>query len=213
MRTREAFPVSNGMEVLSKLFGGRLQIKIMRLFLLNPGRVYETKQVMVASRGKRRNVLRELSAYKNAGLVRRKGFYKDVGKKKVRAFGWVLNASFIYLTQLRNLLISSILITRKDILKRLARGGNLKLVVLSGIFIQEWDSRVDILVVGEKLKKGLLGRIIRSLESEIGRELRYSMLEVPEFQYRLSIGDKLVRDIFDFPHQIILDKIGLKAEE
>ena len=77
--------------------------------------------------------------------------------------------------------------------------------------IQNWDNRIDLLIVGERLKKGKLERTIRSMESEIGRELKYSILDTTDFQYRYSIGDKLVRDVFDYQHQIVLDKLGIEG--
>jgi len=46
-------------------------------------------------------------------------------------------------------------------------------------------------------------------ESEIGKELTYAFLETPEFQYRLEMRDKFVRDILDYPHEKLIDKIGL----
>jgi hypothetical protein len=53
---------------------------------------------------------------------------------------------------------------------------------------------------------------MRRLESEIGRELRYTMLVSEDFLYRLNMNDKLVRDTFDYPHRIVFDRlnIGLK---
>ena len=47
------------------------------------------------------------------------------------------------------------------------------------------------------------------MEAEIGKELRYAAFEAPEFEYRVKMYDKLIRDIFDFPHKTILNKLGL----
>ena len=53
---------------------------------------------------------------------------------------------------------------------------------------------------------------MRKLESEIGRDLRYALLGSEDFAYRLNMNDKLVRDIMDYPHRIVFDRlnIGLK---
>jgi hypothetical protein len=95
-------------------------------------------------------------------------------------------------------------------LKRLQRVGKLKLVIISGIFINNYDSRIDLLVVGDMMKKGTLENVIKTIESEIGREIRYTYFETPDFQYRLGIYDKLIRDILDFPHEKILDKLNVR---
>jgi len=199
------------MDVLNTVFGGKTHVRIMRLFLLNPDRVYELSAIESASAGTRRMVLRELAAFEKAGLVKRKKFYKEGTHKRIPAYGWTLNNSFMYLVPLRNMLVNGVILHSRNVAKRLSRGGTLKLVVLAGIFIHNWDNRVDLLVVGDKLRKGILKRVMHSMESEIGRELHYSILTTADFQYRLSIGDRLVRDVFDFPHQIILNK-GIIAE-
>lgn len=198
------------MEVLSKLFGSRVRVKVMRMFLLNPEKIYEPKDIVAASRAKERDVGKETAALAKAGMIHTKSFYKEIGKGRIRSVGWALDPSFIYLMQLRSLLADGLLLKSPDLVKRLQRGGSLKLIVLSGIFLGRWESRVDLLVVGDKLKRGLLERILRSIESEIGKELRYSILDNADFEYRLSIRDRLVRDIFDYPYQIILDKRSFK---
>ncbi len=199
------------METLNQLFGDRVRVKIIRLFLLNPGKVYEPRQVMEVARGTRRIVEREISAFKRAGLIKRRRAVGVSSKKQKRGvFGWTLNPSFLYLPQLRSLVANGVLLKSRDVVARLSRGGTLKLVVLAGIFLQDWDSRVDLLIVGDKLRRGILNRSIRSIESEIGRELHYAILDTPDFQYRLSVGDKLIRDVFDYSHQIVVNKLGIE---
>lgn len=195
------------MEILHNIFGGKTRVRIMRLFLLNPDVIHDVRSVQTASRGKRGEVEREIKSFEKVGLIRRRRYSAEGRKgKRVSLLGWKLNSTFIYLGQLRSLLLRDVLMKGHDIIRRLSRGAVLKLVVLSGVFIQSWDSRVDVLIVGDKLKKGILERTLRSMESEIGRELRYTILTPSDFQYRMSIGDKLVRDILDFPHQVVLNK-------
>ncbi len=98
-----------------------------------------------------------------------------------------------------------------EILSRLSRAGKMKLIITTGVFIQNHDSRIDMLVVGDRLNLKLIERTIRNMESEIGRELRFVVLETDEYKYRLGVYDKLVRDILDFPHQKLLDKLGAEV--
>ena len=84
------------------------------------------------------------------------------------------------------------------------------MVIVSGVFIQNPESRVDLLIVGDNLKKGAITRIVKTMEAEIGKELIFASFETPDFHYRLGMYDKLVRDILDYPHQKLLDKLNLK---
>jgi hypothetical protein len=85
------------------------------------------------------------------------------------------------------------------------------MVIVSGVFIQNTDSRVDLLIVGDNLKRTAIDRIVKNMEAEIGKELIFASFETSDFHYRLGMYDKLVRDILDYPHQKLLDKIGLKS--
>jgi hypothetical protein len=67
---------------------------------------------------------------------------------------------------------------------------------------------VDLLVVGDNMKLSLLENIIKTIESEIGKEIRYAVFETQEFTYRYSVFDKLIRDILDFQHEKIINKLG-----
>ena len=83
------------------------------------------------------------------------------------------------------------------------------LIIVAGIFIDEIDSRVDVLLVGDKMKKPIIEGVLKRLEAELGRELTYGMMETGEFEYRFGIYDKFIRDIIDYPHLVVLNKMNL----
>jgi len=112
---------------------------------------------------------------------------------------------------LRDLLLSSAA-QGDTILKRLQGVGSLKLLILSGIFMGEWDTALDLFIVGDRISDRKLRERVRRLESELGKELRYALLTPQDFFYRLNMNDHLLRDTLDYPHRIMLDKLnsGLK---
>ena len=61
------------------------------------------------------------------------------------------------------------------------------------------------------MNKSRIEECIRKLEAEIGAEIVYAIFETKEFIYRLNMFDKLVRDIIDFPHKIILQSKELST--
>lgn len=205
------------MEILGKLFGSTAKVKIIRLFLFNTETPYDIKDIIERAKVIPVEARKEMSTLESIGLVKRKSFVKDVTKKngkktivkKIKSIGWVLDDSFAYLDAIRNLLITVSLHRYDDIPKRFAHAGKIKLMVVAGVFIQEWESRVDLLIVGDNLKTSSIINAIKTLESEIGKELRYSVFETADFQYRLGIYDKLIRDILDFPHKKVIDKLGV----
>ncbi len=180
------------MEILGKIFGSPARVKIMRLFLLNPGKGFKAKDVAKRSRVHGNVARRELRLL--AGI----GFIKNHGKD------WVFSPAFPYSTEIEELLINSDTLDKKSIAESFKKIGRVKLLVLSGIFIKNKDSRVDLLVVGDKLKRNKIDEEIRKLEAEVGAELVYAVFDTKEFVYRLNMYDKLIRDILDFPHEVLL---------
>ena len=193
----------------------------MRLFLFNAHATFDQAQVRQKTRVATASVRKILRMLEGIGFLTRnsitrtktttrgKGKQKKTYKTKRKVTGWKLNKSFPYISPLHNLLINRDPFTQKEITQKLSKGGKLKLVVISGVFIQKWDSRVDILVVGDNLKKNVITTIIRGMEAEVGKELTYAVFDTVEFMYRVNVFDKLIRDIFDFPHDVVLDKLDI----
>ena len=194
------------METLAKLFGGQARVKIMRLFLLNNENTFEVDDVVSRSRVTKANSRKEINALSAMGFIKNKMVVHEGSrgaKKKVP--GWQLNITFPYIDSIRDLLVDPSLLLREDLSLRFKQVGKVKLMIVSGIFIGSEKSRADILIVGDKLKKNIIQQIIKGLESEIGKELNYVVLESDEFKYRIDMYDKLVCDIIDLPHERIID--------
>ena len=188
-------------DTLGAIFDSPARVKIMRLFLLNP------KAVLVPSAVASRSSVSPTIARRELALLGRAGFI--VGKKerqgKKTIEGWSMNADFEYIDAMDNLLFGTEFIDLVELGKRFKRSGKVKLLLLSGIFTQNPNARLDLLVVGDNLKRPVVDRIIRSLEAEIGKELAYATFETAEFSYRASMYDKLIRDVIDFPHEKIIN--------
>ena len=50
---------------------------------------------------------------------------------------------------------------------------------------------------------------LRSLEAEVGREIRLSIMDKEEFEYRYGMFDRFVRVMLEGPHEKIINKLGL----
>jgi DNA-binding transcriptional ArsR family regulator len=205
------------MEELGKLFGNPARVKIIRLFLFNDEEAYDNEEISKRTKASKATVRKETLVLEKADLIKKRSFFKEVkrgrGKKakmvKKRVRGWALNPDFYYLSALKNLLIKTPPFSNREIEKRFKKAGKVKLLLVSGVFIQEWDNKVDILVVGDKLNHSIVDHAVRVLESEVGTELSYTVFNTPEFEYRMNIYDKLIRNILDYPHSIVINKLGL----
>ena len=180
------------MEILGKILGNPARVKIMRLFLLNRGKNFSNKDIVKRSRVSSNIVRQEIRLLASVGFIKKRGDE------------WSFNSLFKYRGEFEDLLVRSDTLNKQTILDKFKKVGHVKLVIISGVFIKNQDSRVDLLIVGDKLKKGKIEEGIRRLEAEIGVELIYAIFETKEFIYRLNMYDKLVRDILDYPHEVVL---------
>jgi hypothetical protein len=192
------------METLSKLFGSENKVKIMRLFLFNPETVFDIGDVAERAKAEPNKVRREVSLLEKMGLVKRRA----TNKRKAGGNGYVMNQQFPYLLQLQNFLINIEPLHPKEIVKKINKLGAIKLIIIAGVFIQEPESRVDMLIVGDGIRKAALENTVKLLESEVGKELKYAYFTTQDFKYRISMFDKLTRDVLDYPHKKVLNRLG-----
>ena len=206
-------------EILGKLFGSVAKVKIMRLFLLNPEQGFESSDIATRSRVSRTQVRSEIANLLSIGFIQKKKFSKDIEVKKgkkithkqKRVEGYIFNSAFEYKYALQDLLVDAEFLTKEDIAKRFKPLGKIKLLLTAGVFTRDPDSRLDLLVVGDVIRRGAMESTIRMLEAEIGKELTYAIFETPEFLYRANMYDKLVRDVIDYPHERVIDS-GLLSQ-
>jgi len=200
--------------ILAKLFGSADRLKIIRLFLLNPEDVFLPKEVSVRAKISPQAVRRELNLLSSVDFIRREkatieiqGDGEKVKKKRIE--GWSLNPAFPLLYPLKKLVLDTTPLSRTEFLKKIKKTGTIKLAILAGIFIQKESSRVDLLIVGDKIKRNALEKALKEVEAEVGKELVYAVFETSDFIYRVNMCDKFVRDILDYPHEKLLNKLNV----
>lgn len=191
------------MDTLSKLFGSEAKVKIMRLYLFNSDKVFDLNQITDRVHEEISKVRRELSVLEKMGFLKTRQSTKPGAKK-----GYLLDTQFMYLASLQNFLLNIEPLQPKEIVKRISKIGTIKLVITAGVFMQEPESRLDLFVVGDNVKKAAFEHVVKLLESEIGKELRYAYFSTADFQYRINMFDKLTRDVLDYPHRKLINKLG-----
>lgn len=187
---------------LIKLFGSHTRLKLLRLFLFNPSVAFTAAEAAERARADTSASRRELLNLKQAGFLK---------KARTKVTRYELNDKFPYLGALKALILNA---ERRgeSIPERLRSAGALKLIILTGVFMGDVEGNFDLLVVGDRVRESSLREKIKAIEAELGRELKFALLTTPDFLYRLNMSDKLLRDILDYPHRIVFDRldIGLK---
>jgi len=193
---------SNFQDPFVKLFGSVARVRILRLFLFNPKKIFTEADAAARAHIVGPEARRELRILGEAGCVR---------KLSGTPARYSADARCPFLLSLREMLLNAPL-QGNDVYARVRGTGTIKLVVLSGIFTDNTETHLDLLIVGDRIHERKLQTAIQLLEADIGTELQFTALTTEEFMYRQTVSDRLLRDVFDYPHKIVFDKldIGLK---
>lgn len=183
---------------------------------MNPEDVFEVAEIGKRSKVASAALRKEIKLLTDIGLIKQRVVIKmrpkhsgkegQLEKRKVNGYG--MDTRFPYLAALRAL-VTEIALGKEDVAARFRNCGQMKLIVVAGVFLDEGHSRIDILLVGDKLKKPIIEGALRRLEAELGKELTYGIMETAEFDYRFGIYDKFIRDVLDYPHLVVLNKLNL----
>lgn len=188
----------------------------MRYFLYHEDVFVDAGTVAEKTKSKSTIVRKELNALATIGFVeKKKGKVFVAGKNgkssSKEVIGYKLNLLFPHNQALKDLLFDFELLDKRELAARFKAAGRIKLFIVSGVFLSQMDSRVDILLVGESLKKPKAEKAFEALSAELGREVVYSMMDVEEYSYRYKMYDKFIRDILDMPHEKVIDKLSEKS--
>ena len=189
------------MDDLAKIFGSPARLKTLRLFIFNRDLPLTAAEVSERTKVPLAAARKELTELTKAGFLRKRG-------ERTKA-QFQTNLKFEQLGALSQFIRETTSVRPQRVRETLKKAGTLHLVVLSGLFTGAIEPRIDLLVVGERLDERALAHAVRVLEAELGREIRYASFVTGDFRYRLSVYDRLLRDVFDYPHRVLLDKIGL----
>lgn len=208
--------------LLEKLFESVPKVRLLRFFMRNPEEFPVFDDIVSRSQLRARAVRTELNKLLKLGVVktkiatvRREVIKKSRSRKKApkvivstkRTQVFYTNNDFELLNELRNLVAKSSISSRKKLLSQAKHLGNVKLVILSGIFINNENSRTDLLVVGDGIRKSKMETFLAKVESELGKSLRYTLMDTKEFKYRLDMYDRFLRDILEYPHEKLINKL------
>lgn len=125
---------------------------------------------------------------------------------------YILNTDFASFYELKDLVLKSLPAGKDDMVRRINSLGKIRLAIISGIFInkENLDPLVaDLLMVGDYIDSRKLRLFLRSMEAEVGREIKYAVMDKEEFRYRLSMFDRFIRVLLEGPHEKLINKLGI----
>ena len=206
--------------MLDKLFGSKARVKLLKLFLLHPQEKFYLREIARSLGLQLNSVHRELTNLEDLGLVLSnieegeelggpnsppaKIEKKAAIKKQERKY-YQANTDFIFYNEIKALVVKAQILYEKDFTNKLKKIGNIKIMILTGLFINQLEASIDLFLVGnfDKMK---LAKLVKELEGDLVKEINYSVMTENEFHYRREIADIFLYKILDNNKIVVIDQ-------
>jgi len=181
------------------LFCSKVRARLLRLFVLNPENEYTVATAAEKVLVSRTDVSRELLRLKKIGFLR------ELSRRKVKAYR--IHRDFPFLAELQSLVTKSNAGVSHKMFRWLRSAGDVKLVLISGLFLNYPKAKADMILVIDNVNRLRLKTAVEKLEAEVGREIRFVLMDPEEFQYRLNMLDRFLSEFLGGPHQEIINRV------
>jgi hypothetical protein len=203
--------------MLEQLFGSKTRFRILRTFFAHPERSFFVRELSRAIDTQLNAVRRELELLVSIGLLkevdpssrdsvslRGKGEYgQGISLRKYYALDF---QSLIY-PEVQALITKLQILGQQEMIKEIKeKGGEIKLLLLSGQFTNDREAPSDLLAVG-KLKERSIANIIAKYEKDLGFEVRFTMMTEAEFKERRQMMDKFIFALFEANNAKVVNEL------
>ncbi len=202
--------------MIEQLFGSKTRVKLLQLFYSNPNRSFFVREITRKIDEQINSVRRELSNLLSIGIIT-----SDNTNNKLY---YEVNQKFEYFEPLQQIFGGGI---NKPAPKKTAAAGgaddspagadlrmvgHIDLAVYTGKFTRDESAGVDFLVVGQ-VNPNALQKYVDELEAKENKSIRYTVMSLPDFQYRLQIHDRFAVAILQAKKQVLVDIHNLLSDD
>lgn len=195
--------------MIEQLFGSKTRVKLLQLFYSNPNRSFYVREITRKIDEQINSVRRELANLLNVGII-----VSDTNNNRLY---YEVNQSYEYYEPFLAIFGNGAAPAKvakgskkaaadniNPELDRMKPLGRLELVLYTGQFTRDETSGIDLLMVGE-VNQNAVQKFITELETQEGKEIRYTVMPPTEFQYRRQIKDRFLTTVLDSKKQVLID--------
>ncbi len=218
--------------MIEQLFGSKTRVKLLQLFFSNPNRAFYVREITRKIDEQINSVRRELSNLLSIGIITSDAtqnrlyyevnqdyqYYKPLGM----IFGGlkIEDAPAAEKTPKREKKTAEPSpvaaapkadVSEEHPMAKSFRGlGKVDLAILSGQFTRDESAGIDVLIVGN-VTESKADKFIADLEKAENKELRYTILPLDNYRYRLQINDRFISNVLNAKKQVIINTQDLKV--
>lgn len=199
--------------MIDALFGSKTRVKLLHLFLNNPGQSFYVREITRKIDEQINSVRRELSNMLEVGVIT-----SDTADNKLY---YQVNQRYDYYVPLRAIFADettdmNAVAANQDAAASDEYGAairsisGIRLALIAGVLVRGSNSPVDVVLVGN-LSPAKVKSAIKVIERGEGREINYTVLSYDDFYYRLSMRDRFITEIINGKHIAVIDKDNILA--
>ncbi|MEI9966317.1 MAG: helix-turn-helix domain-containing protein [Candidatus Moraniibacteriota bacterium] len=185
--------------VFDSLFGSRAKARTLRFFLLNADREYPVAEVAEKTLIPRSDISRELKRLAKMKFVSE----RTRGNRKM----YKANENFPFYQDLKMLVSKVNIHAQAQVFRKLKGVGEVKLILISGLFLNYPKSKVDMILVVNNPNRTKLKYAITHLEAELGKEVSFVLMNGDELHYRLNMLDRFFIEFLEGPYEEVVNKV------
>ncbi|MGZ6004564.1 MAG: transcriptional regulator [Candidatus Saccharimonadales bacterium] len=204
--------------MVEQLFGSKTRVKLLQLFYSNPNRSFYVREITRKIDEQINSVRRELANLLSMGLIasdnNNNRLYYEVNQdyefyEPLSAIfgGGKMTASAKPKAKAgedKEVAVEPIVKEDPEIAE-LKSLGNVELVIYTGQFTRDDTSGIDLLIVGD-VNQAKINKFIEDLEQKENKEIRYTVMTLPDFEYRKQVKDRFLSDVLSSKKQVVIDK-------
>lgn len=202
--------------MIDALFGSKTRVKLLHLFLNNPGQPFYVREITRKIDEQINSVRRELANMLDIGIIT-----SDSADNKLY---YQVNQRYEYYVPLRTIFGDNIG-HNNDLQYIESRESNdvgydrvlgaipgIRLAILTGILVKGANASIDIILAGNMVASKVKAAI-KEIENREGRDINYSVLPYDEFYYRLSVRDRFITEVLNGKHIVAVDKDNILTKK
>jgi hypothetical protein len=220
--------------MFEQLFGSKTRVKLLHLFYSNPNRSFYVREITRKIDEQINSVRRELSNLLSIGIIvseaNNNRLYYEVNQsyEYYKPFAMIFGGAPVARQPAKKegatteemeqkeekpapALVVTDIIPEPPLASSVRTIGKVELAVLTGQFTRDDRSGIDVLIVGD-ITPAKADKFIDDLQKAEGKELRYTIMTLSDYQYRRQIHDRFINNVLSSKKQVIINNHDLLAE-
>lgn len=203
------------------LFGSKTRVKLLHLFLNNPGKSFYVREITRLIDEQINSVRRELSNLLGVGVITSSTSDNKLYYEINQRYDFYVPFRAIFageaIEPLKSMAAKSST-AKKNVVDELPWYADIRsmagvrVAIVAGTLVKGSASKIDLLLVGA-MGGMKVDEVVRSIEKQEGRSIAYTTMSYDEFYYRLSVRDRFVSELLTNRHSVVVDTDAIIENE